>query len=128
MLKCLYINVIEPCFTLSSFVIGANQGLYLDSNTSLIFHPGSHLMNSQLITVINVENFSMFSYSTSAGIICDSSLTIQFDHTDFIFEAVDCVYLSNLNFFGCRYVNTANYDEDTVSIILIKVSISNLVL
>ena len=110
--------LVEPCFTLSTFVTGAN--LYLDSNTSLIFHPGNHLMGSQLI-VINVKNFSMISYSTSAGIICDSSLTIQFDRADFIFEAVNHVYLNNINFYGCKHANV-------VITILIKVSLCNLVL
>lgn len=88
---------VDACLTLSSFVVDAN--LYVDSNTSLIFHPGNHMMDSEL-NVTNVENFSMISYSTSAGIICDhSSLTTWFDHADFIFKAIDHVYFKQFELF-----------------------------
>ena len=88
---------VESCLTLSSFA--ANVTLYLDSNTSLIFQPGNHTVQSKL-NIANVAAFSMTSYSaeqSSLRIICKSSL-LSF----FIFEAVDNIYITNLKFFGCE--------------------------
>ena len=88
----------ESCLTLSSFA--ANVSLHLDNNTSLIFQPGNHSVQSKL-NITNVAEFSMISYSANQlnlGIICESSLLLSF----FIFEAVDHVYITNLNFLGAK--------------------------
>ena len=114
---------VESCLTLSSFA--DNTNLYLDFNTSLIVQPGNHTMHSRPIYVRNVINFSMTSYSSkrsSAGIICESS-----SWTDFIFKAINHVYVSNLNFFGCKHINLANLGLTPYST-LIEVSVSNLIL
>ena len=85
---------VESCLTLSSFA--ANTNLYLDSNTSLIFQPGNHTMHSP-IYVKNITNFTMTSKHSSTGIAW-----VIFSSDNFIFEAVDHVYLRNLKF-ACDY-------------------------
>ena len=111
---------VESCLTLSSFAISTS--LYLDSNTSLIFQPGNHTVHSGLI-IKNVATFSMTSYSTkqsSTGIICDENSS----RSDFIFETVDHVHISSLNFYGCE-CNNIEFALDIASITVIE---SNLVL
>ena len=92
---------VESCLTLSSFI--DDVSLYLDNNTSLIFQPGNHTMRSKL-NITNVTEFLMTSYSAMANqsslhIICETPLL-----SCFIFEAVDYVYITslNFNFFGCE--------------------------
>ena len=115
---------VESCLTLSSFA--DNTSLYLDSNTSLIFQMGNHTVHSKL-TVTKVINFSMTSYSTkwsSTGIICNS-----YSWSEFTFEAVDHVYVSDLNFFGCeRKIFRSRFAIVPSDITLITVTVSNLVL
>ena len=113
---------VESCLTLSSFA--ANVSLYLDSNTSLIFQPGTHTVQSTL-NITNVAEFSMMSYSTnwsSLHIICKESI-LSF----FIFEAVDHIYITNFQFFGC---DNAIFEIMISSFkgTLIKATVSNLIL
>ena len=82
-------------------------------------------MHSRDIYVTNVVNFSMTSYSTkgsrssSASIICAKS-----SRSDFNFEVVDHVRISNLKFFGCQR-NIIGFVYDST---LITVTASNLIL
>ena len=74
--------------------------------------------------IINVFNFSMTSYAikeSSAGIICERS-----SRSKFIFDAVDHVYISNLNFFGCKHndYTTRSFSYST----RITLTASNLIL
>ena len=111
---------VESCLTLSSFA--ANVSLYLDNNTSLIFQPGTHTVQSTL-NIANVAEFSMTSYSTnrsSLHIICEGSL-LSF----FIFEAVDHIYINDLKFFGCE--NTI-FKISPIKSTIIKMIVSNLIL
>ena len=90
---------VESCLTFSSFA--ANVNLYLDSNTSLIFQPGNHTVQSTL-NITNITEFSMTSYSankSSLHIICETSLQSLIIFT---FEAVDHIYIINLKFYGCE--------------------------
>ena len=87
----------EPCLTLSQFA--ANTNIYLDLNTTLIFQPGSHVMNSTLI-VENTTTFSMVSQSVhtlSAVVICNETSNLHFD-------TVGNVFVSNLKFYKCRKI------------------------
>ena len=112
---------VEPCLTLSSFA--ANVSLHLDNNTLLIFQTGNHSLYSSFnIHITNVVNFSMISASNStkdsnAGIICKNS-----SKTDFIFEAIDVVYINRLNFIGCEHI----FDVFDYYNMLISVAASNL--
>jgi predicted outer membrane repeat protein len=115
---------VESCLTLSSFA--ANVSFYLDNNTSLIFQPGNHTVQSKL-NITNVAEFSMTSASHSAKqsslhnvIICELSLSF------FIFEAVDHIYIADLNFFGCE--NTFFLKTDPTESMLIKATVSSLIL
>ena len=112
--------VSESCLTLSSFA--ANVSLYLDSNTSLIFQPGNHTVQSTC-SITNITEFSMTSYSTnqsSLHIICEESL-LSF----FIFEAVDHIYINDLKFFGCE--NTS-FKISPIKSTIIKTTVSSLIL
>ena len=84
----------EPCLTLPSFV--ANVSLYLESNTLLIFQPGNHVIHSKL-SITDVVNFSMISNHSRTGITCEND-----SRPKFIFEAVNHVYVRNINFLECR--------------------------
>ena len=111
---------IDSCLTLSSFVADAN--LYLDSNTSLIFQPGSHVIHSKL-NVSGVVNFSMTSVASQsrAGIICKN-----FTKPGFIFNATNHVHVSSLKFFEC-YCDT-NCNSFDQGIKLFTLTASSLVL
>ena len=106
---------VESCFTLSSFV--TNASLYVNSNTSLIFQPGNHIIHSRL-NVSSVVSFSMVSYSQPrAGITCDN-----YSEPGFIFNAVNYVHVYDLNFSKCYWGN--NYHDFK----LITITASSLVL
>ena len=110
---------VESCLTLSSFA--ANISIYLDSNTSLIFQPGTHTVQSTL-NITNVAEFSMMSHQslTSLHIICKESI-LSF----FIFEAVDHIYINNLKVFGCE--NTI-FKISPIRSTMIKTIVSSLIL
>ena len=115
---------VDSCLTLSSFA--ANVSLYLDNNTSLIFHPGNHTVQS-ILSIINVAEFSMTSYSanqSSLHIIRETSLqSLNF----FTFEAVDHICIINLKFYGCeqKIFEIEFFKQDSV---LIETIASSLIL
>ena len=85
----------EPCLTLPQFA--ANVEIYLESNTSLVFLPGYHHLNSQ-INISAVSNFSMLSSSTSLccpTVLCEWNAGINFSD-------IDSVYIGYMRFVGCR--------------------------
>ena len=114
---------VESCLTLTSFAKNQYQNQYVDSNILLIFQMGNHTIYSKFsVQVTNVANFSMIPYSANqlnTGIICERSST-----SDFIFSAVDHIYISNLKFFGCRR-RIFGFNSDNT---LITVMESNLIL
>ena len=87
--------LIEPCLTLAQFANNTSE--YLDSNTTLIFKPGNHTLNSQL-TVSMVANFSIIPYSLSVtsdtNVVCGS-----FGRLD-IYN-VSIISILGINFIGC---------------------------
>ena len=81
--------------TLSQFV--NNSTAYLANDTILIFLPGNHSLESELI-VENVHSFSMFVWPAST-----SKVTINCDghNARFEFRNISVVSVTGLEFFGC---------------------------
>lgn len=86
----------ESCITLSQF--SNNVDSYLGSNTTLLFHPGTHLLDSKL-SIAHVQRFLMSSLSNltsplSATIICEQVGNFNFYNTTEI-------KVHKLDFSGC---------------------------
>ena len=84
----------HDCLTLSQFV--SNSSNYLTNNTTLIFAPGCHTMESEL-TVHNIHSFSMLAETTpltETEVIC-------YGHAKFKFSNVSVVTMSNFKFSEC---------------------------
>ena len=82
----------QLCLTLSQFV--ANLSHYLHSNTTLVFLPGIHYLNSVNPTLSNVDKFVMKSENSTAQIQCTSGSSMHFNQSQY-------VHISNLEFIGC---------------------------
>ena len=85
----------HECLTLSQFV--SNSSNYLTNNTMLIFAPGSHTMELELI-VDNIHSFSMLAETTplmETKIIC-------YDHAKFTFSNISVVTVSGFKFSECK--------------------------
>ena len=85
---------VDNCLTLSQFVSYSID--YLTNDTRLIFLPGNHSLESELI-VEGVQSFSIFawpSFSSKAVIACSQN-------TRFEFRNVSIATVSGLEFVGC---------------------------
>ena len=82
-----------PCLTLSQFA--ANSSVYLDSNTTLIFQPGSHSLYQEL-SIVNVSALLMISDST---IRAKASITIV-QLAKIHLRSINLVHIRALNFTG----------------------------
>ena len=85
----------EPSLTLLQFAIGTEN--YLESNTTLMFLPGYHSLDSRLL-IHAVGKLSMHSNSAltpSPVIFCQQQAGITF-------SSIGDVYIGHLKFFGCR--------------------------
>ena len=93
--------------TLSQFI--NNSSDYLTNDTTLIFSPGSHSLESQL-TVENIHSFSMFVWPGSSS---KAVITCHGHNARFEFSNVSTVTVSGLEFVGCLvvgyYVTFINY-------------------
>ena len=84
-------SCLGPCLTLSQFAKNSSYLLY--PNTTLVFLPGTHYLNTALI-LLNVHNFVMWSENCSAHIVCVNYSNINFSHSNNI-------EITNLEFIGC---------------------------
>ena len=85
----------HECLTLSQFA--SNSSNYLTNDTMLIFAPGSHTMELELI-VDNIHSFSMLAETTplmETKIIC-------YDHAKFTFSNISVVTVSGFKFSECK--------------------------
>ena len=84
----------KNCFTLDEIIAQANQ--YITLNTSLVFLPGNHTVESRL-SVRNIFSLTMIgspSNSTKTNLICSKPAS-------FAFYNVREVYISSLAFLSC---------------------------
>ena len=81
------------CLTVSQFA--ANSGHYLHSNTTLVFLPGTHYLDTVNLTLSNVDNFVMKSKNSTAQIKCKNFSHIDFSHSQYI-------HITDLEFIGCE--------------------------
>ena len=82
---------LEPCLTLSQFTNQSDS--YLNDNTTLIFQPGNHSLN----TVLSVSNITMLSMHTSSSItviLCNG--LGRFD-----LSSIPVVHVRNITFISC---------------------------
>ena len=112
----------EHCLTLTQFAV--NSSYYLTSDTTLIFAPGNHSLESKFI-VENVQSFSMFSESTfspnHAVIVCNQHANLKVTNVvivtvigfnEFVgcienrVESVDKFHLKDSGFHGQAKVNS----------------------
>lgn len=83
---------VEPCLTLSQFVIDAND--YVDYNMTLIFQPKGHILESECL-IANIGMFSMLSNSSNAAIRITCNQLGRFT-----IDSVHTLLVSNLTFVG----------------------------
>ena len=89
----------KPCLTLSQFAANTS---WLKSNTTLMFLPGNHTLNSE-ISISNISNLSMLPNST----LEDSFQTVICQQiASFKFENIDNLMMKGLKLLGC-YGNKA---------------------
>ena len=86
----------ESCLTLSQFVAHAETS-NLESNTTLIFLPGHHSLNSQL-NINAVRKFSM--QSSSIPLLCPTIVCKQNGRVTF--STIRDVYIGYIKFVGCH--------------------------
>ena len=99
----------EPCVTLSDFAVGIRYGYYLTTNMSLIFQPGNHSLNSELL-IEHASNFSMLSHS-----IIQSSVIIKCEgyYARLSLVTSNNIYISGLDF-RCRGHKVRSVDWFTI--------------
>ena len=92
------------CLTLTQFA--TNSSHYLRDNTTLILQPGIHMLNSRLV-VSDVEKFTLYHISEPGDTVsCNGN-------SNFFFDTVQSVYISNLHLkecFGNKVTNTKHFD------------------
>ena len=85
----------KPCLSLHQFAANVS---WMNSNTTLIFLPGIHRLNTD-ISVKGIRNLSMLSYPTLEGsqfdISCHQSAGFKFDN-------INNLWMRGLTFFGCN--------------------------
>ena len=92
--------------TLSQFVNNLSSYLRVTSDTTLIFLPGNHSLESELL-VENVLSFSMYGWHGSS-----SKATITCHHSArFEFRNVSTVTVSGLEFVGCSENRVISVDQ-----------------
>ena len=92
----------QPCITLSQFAADSRSGsyLYLHQKTVLIFIPGNHSLDSELL-ITNILSISFNCTCTNpSGSRAKVSVTCA-PSTRLVFNAVDSVSISGLEFIGC---------------------------
>ena len=97
------------CLTLTQFAL--NTSYYLRDNTTLSLQPGNHTLQSSLV-VSNIDTFTMHHIGhLRSSIQCKGS-------SDLMFEYVQNIRISNLNFTSCfntRMVHVNNFSLSNTS-------------
>ena len=91
----------------------ANSSLYLDSNTTFIFLPGSHSLHVE-ISVSNISELRMLSHISPA---CPTTSTVTvscYSQVKFTIEAVNKVVINGLSFVGCGGITFSKVDQLTL--------------
>ena len=83
----------QPCITLSQFA--TNPSDYLESNTTLIFLPGTHILNS-VLNVSDTDNFILTSQFQANATLINCNGTGRFE-----FKWISYVRITDLAFIGC---------------------------
>ena len=81
----------QPCLTLSQFAFGVSS--YLQSNTTLIFQPGNHILD----VTLRVESVLTLQLSS----ILPHSTTIVCEHSRLNLVNISSIYVGKLTFVGC---------------------------
>ena len=83
----------EFCLTLS--ILAANSNKYLNSNTTIVFLEGSHILDSGLV-VSNIDGSLTLSTNGpgTAAIFCNDSVSLEFSN-------INQLQISELEFIGC---------------------------
>ena len=81
----------DPCLTLSQFTNQSDS--YLNDNTTLIFQPGNHSLNS-VLSVSHITMLSMHTSSSNTVIMCNG--LGRFD-----LSTIPVVHVRNITFIGC---------------------------
>ena len=91
------------CLTLTQFAL--NTSYYLRENTTLSLQPGNHTLQSSLV-VSNIDTFTMHHIGhLRSSIQCNGN-------SEFMFESIEDVIISNLNLTKCfntRVVHVTNF-------------------
>lgn len=93
-----------PCLSLS--YLAHNISEYLRANSTLMFLPGNHSLESKLF-IANISVLTMFSINSSAMIICDHFGRFEFD-------SIGIVNISGLTFLGCAGSKFKSVDQLTL--------------
>ena len=88
------------CFTLSQFAANSS---HLKSNAQLMFLPGFHNLTTNL-HFLSLDSVSMTVHNSTAQITCETS-------SHFLFEQVQYVNISNLEFTGCGRNQVQNVEH-----------------
>ena len=83
-----------------------NSGHYFMEDTRLIFSPGNHSLESEVIAE-NIHSFFMLSWP----LISSKALITCSDNARFVFRNVSIVTLSGLNFVGCFENHVVSIDQ-----------------
>ena len=97
----------DPCLSLPQLI--HNSSKYLRANTTMIFLPGNHSLESKLL-ITNISVLTIFSVAASISdtiIICDHFGRFEFDN-------IGVVNISGLTFLGCTGNKLKSVDQLTL--------------
>ena len=90
---CSSVGLHSQCITLSQFATKPND--YLESNTTLILLPGTHILNS-VLNVSNIDSFILTSQFQTNATLIDCNGVGRFE-----FKLISYVRITALEFIGC---------------------------
>ncbi len=100
------------CLTLSDAAKEANK--YLDTDTTLAFHPGDHHLQGEVVSLAYISGLTLMSCNDSSG----SSLSnprILCDNSSFSFSGVSDLQMELVSFVSCR-IELSSTDAKLISI------------
>ncbi len=86
-------GTVYPCLTLSQFAANSSHYLHFNSTVILIFLPGTHHL-SKVMTLSNMESFTMKTDNSTAQIQCKEDRHIYFSQSL-------SIHITNLEFIEC---------------------------
>ena len=91
----------EDCLTLSTIV--NEKDTYFTSNVTLVFHPGDHSLQDEIVSVADVSNLTL--QGSTASNSSDALATrIVCDNSSFSYSSVPFLHIHSVNFVSCRSV------------------------